>query len=274
MYTCAYTRTHFTYVRTRTYTHTLHVRTRTYTCTHCTCAYTYVHTHTACAYTYVHMHTLYMCVHIRTHTHCMCVHVRTHAHTVHVRTRTCTHCTCVHMCVHVRTHAHATCVCSTFCVCIILCKCLTGIADLIGSSRLHHTAAVPAHTGTSISIMMGIDRSQRCTTTGPLTRSLATQGYRQCFQGTTLNPSHPTSTSRTPQMPPRGNTGYDPLYCIHTSLLHDDRVACCMCTYSMLTKELVSREQAAYERLPGHTRSFWRRPHPFNRSCVSHSLRH
>ena len=54
----------------------------------------------------------------------------------------------------------------------------------------------------------------------------------------------------------------------------NDRVACCMCTYSMLTKELVSREQAAYERLPGHTRSFWRRPHPFNRSCASHSLRH
>ena len=49
-----------------------------------------------------------------------------------------------------------------------------------------------------IIIMMGIDRSQRCTTTGPLTRSLATQGYSQCFQGTALNPSHPTSTSRTP----------------------------------------------------------------------------
>ena len=164
------------------------------------------------------------------------------------------------------------------CVCIILCKCLTGIADLIGSSwsdRLHHTAAIPARTGTSISIMMGIDRSQRCTTTGPLTRSLATQGYRQCFQGTALNPSHPTSTSGTPHRCHLEETqAMIPSIAYILLSYMNDRVACCMCMYSMLTKELVSREQAAYERLPGHTRSFWRKPHPFNRSCVSHSLRH
>ena len=216
------------YVRVRTCVRTCSVCARTCTHMYSVCMCTYVYAHAVCVYVCVRTCTVCACVRTCTHMQCVCTYVYVHMYSVCV----CTHmCTCTYICrgsscsVCMCTYVHMyTCVCSTFCVCIILCKCLTGFSDLIGSSwsdRLHHTAAVPAHTGTSISIMMGIDRSQRCITTGPLTRSLATQGYRQCFQGTTLNPSHPTSTSRTPQMPPRGNPGYDPLYCIHTSLLHE-----------------------------------------------------